>query len=65
MPEPERAEVWAETVERTGGKPTAAAVRETYEQRHTEPEPDTPQTPAKPPSDASLLAGDDWVQTLP
>lgn len=33
VPEPERAEVWAETVERTEGKPTAAAVRETYEQR--------------------------------
>lgn len=30
VPEPERAEVWRETVERTNGKPTAAAVRETY-----------------------------------
>lgn len=37
IPEPERAEVWAETVERTDGKPTAAAVRETYEQRHEPP----------------------------
>ncbi|TVZ96473.1 hypothetical protein [Streptomyces sp. BK340] len=46
VPEPERADVWRETVERTAGKPTAAAVRETYEQRQ---EPD-------------LLAGDDWVQ---
>ncbi|MFA1552007.1 hypothetical protein [Actinomadura chokoriensis] len=30
VPEPERAEVWRETVERTNGKPTAAAIRETY-----------------------------------
>lgn len=50
VPEPERATVWAETVERTEGKPTAAAVRETYQQR---------QTPA---SDAELLGGGDWVQ---
>lgn len=50
VPEAERATVWAETVERTDGKPTAAAVRETYEQRQN------------PPSDAELLAGDDWVQ---
>lgn len=50
VPEPERADVWRETVERTEGKPTAAAVRETYEQRQD------------PPSDAGLLAGDGWVQ---
>lgn len=50
IPEPERAKVWAETVERTDGKPTAAAVRETYEQRR------------EPPSDADLLAGDGWTQ---
>jgi hypothetical protein len=50
VPEPERAAVWAETVERTDGKPTAAAVRETYEQRHA-------------PSDDDLLAGGDWVQS--
>lgn len=31
VPESERAEVWRETVERTEGNPTAAAVRETYE----------------------------------
>lgn len=49
VPEPERAEVWAETVERTDGKPTAAAVRETYEQRQQ-------------PTDDDLLDGDDWVQ---
>lgn len=29
VPEPERVGVWRETVERTGGKPTAAAIRET------------------------------------
>ncbi|MET7900349.1 ParB/Srx family N-terminal domain-containing protein [Streptomyces sp. NPDC005355] len=33
VPEPERAAVWSATIERTDGKPTAAAVRETYEQR--------------------------------
>lgn len=33
VPEPERADVWSATVERTDGKPTAAAIRETYEQR--------------------------------
>lgn len=49
VPETERASVWAETVDRTDGKPTAAAVRETYEQRQAE-------------DDADLLAGDDWVQ---
>lgn len=49
IPEPERVAVWAETVERTDGKPTAAAVRETYEQRQQ-------------PTDDDLLDGDDWVQ---
>jgi hypothetical protein len=49
VPEPDRATVWAETVERTDGRPTAAAVRETYEQRQQ-------------PSDADLLAGGDWHQ---
>lgn len=33
VPEAERATVWAETVERTDGKPTAAAVRETWASR--------------------------------
>lgn len=33
IPEPERVDVWRETVERTGGHPTAAAVRETYTAR--------------------------------
>ena len=50
VPKPERAAVWAETVERTDGKPTAAAVRETYEQRQDQP------------TDDALLAGDGWVQ---
>lgn len=36
IPEPERVEVWRETVERTGGQPTAAAVRETYAARADE-----------------------------
>lgn len=49
VPELERVAVWAETVERTRGKPTAAAVRETYEQQRTT-------------DDVHLLAGDDWVQ---
>lgn len=50
VPEPDRAAVWAETVERTDGRPTAVAVRETYEQRQN------------PPSDDDLLAGDEWIQ---
>lgn len=33
VPEPDRAEVWRDTVERTDGKPTAAAVRQAAEQR--------------------------------
>jgi hypothetical protein len=33
VPEPERAGVWRETVERTAGKPTAAAVREVSEEQ--------------------------------
>jgi len=49
VPEPERAEVWAKTVERTDGRPTAAAVRETYEQCQQS-------------TDAGLLDGDDWSQ---
>ncbi|MEU9444615.1 hypothetical protein AB0D42_27790 [Streptomyces sp. NPDC048304] len=36
IPEPERVEVWRETVNRTGGQPTAAAVRETYAARTEE-----------------------------
>lgn len=56
VPEPERAAVWAETVERTEGKPTAAAVRDTYEERKQRPAPDAP------PSDEDLFAGEDWVQ---
>lgn len=36
IPEPERVEVWRETVARTGGQPTAAAVRETYAARTDE-----------------------------
>ncbi|WP_331764869.1 DUF5131 family protein [Streptomyces sp. NBC_01238] len=56
VPERERTAVWAETVERTDGKPTAAAVRDTYEQRQQRPAPD------EPPRDADLFAGEDWVQ---
>jgi hypothetical protein len=33
LPEADRADVWAETVERTNGKPTAAAVREVSEEQ--------------------------------
>lgn len=36
VPEAERADVWRATVERTGGQPTAAAVRETYTARAEE-----------------------------
>lgn len=47
VPEGERAEVWREAVERTGGRPTAAAIRETWRPPLDEPaekprpEPDT------------------------
>lgn len=43
IPEPDRAEVWRAVIERADGKPTAAAIRETYTARTTatpEPEPD-------------------------
>lgn len=43
VPEERRAEVWRETVERTNGRPTAAAVRETYAPPPAvEPEPTRP-----------------------
>ena len=43
--EAERAEVWRETVERTGGKPTAAAIRDTWQppKPTPPPEPNVPQ----------------------
>ena len=43
VPEEQRADVWQATVEATGGKPTAAKIRETYER---------PQTPASTPEPA-------------
>jgi len=49
VPEPERAQVWRETVERTNGKVTAAAIRETYAQ--------TPATQPEPEPEASTSAG--------
>lgn len=58
IPEPERADVWAATVERTDGKPTAAAVRETYEQQAPEPNVWVPRAEA----DEDIPAGDNWVQ---
>lgn len=39
VPEAERADVWRETLDRTEGKPTAAAVAATWQERR-EPEPD-------------------------
>lgn len=39
VPEPDRAEVWRETVERTEGKPTAAAVRAVQRERAPFPGP--------------------------
>ncbi|MFD5508966.1 hypothetical protein ACFWIB_14485 [Streptomyces sp. NPDC127051] len=56
IPEMERAEVWRETVERTNGQPTAAAVRETYAARTAEV------IDAEVVEDEDLLAGDDWQQ---
>lgn len=42
VPEAERADVWREATERTGGKPTAAAVREVAAERTQTPEPAAP-----------------------
>jgi hypothetical protein len=52
VPEAERADVWRETLDR--GKPTATAIRETYDARCPAPELTF--------SDADLLAGDGWQQ---
>lgn len=55
VPEPERAEVWRETVERTNGKPTAAAVRAVQTERT--------QTPG--PADAAISPPVDPGTTVP
>lgn len=47
VPVAERTAVWQETLERTAGKPTAAAIRETY-------------APPSAPSDDDLLTGTEW-----
>lgn len=41
VPESQRAEVWQQTLERTDGKPTAAAIRETYAPSPAAPQPGT------------------------
>lgn len=51
IPEERRAEVWQQTLERTDGKPTAAAIRETY----------APPAP-EPASEPDLLTENEWVQ---
>ncbi|MFD5508170.1 hypothetical protein ACFWIB_10400 [Streptomyces sp. NPDC127051] len=56
VPEPQRVDIWRETVERTGGQPTAAAVRETYAARTAEV------IDAEVVEDEDLLAGGDWHQ---
>jgi len=56
VPAAERAEIWRETVERTDGQPTAAAVRETYAARTAEV------IDAEVVEDRNLLADDDWRQ---
>lgn len=43
VPERQRAEVWRETVERTSGKPTAAAIRETFRSSTPAPLPAPPE----------------------
>jgi hypothetical protein len=57
VPEPERADVWQRAVEQTGGKPTAAAVRDVYQPRPAEtvhlPEPPAA-TPEPPAADAAI-----------
>jgi hypothetical protein len=57
VPEPERAEVYARAVERTNGKPTAAAVREVVKERNApaEPEPSPPVRPDPRPAVAAAL----------
>ena len=63
VPEPDRADVWAETVAETNGKPTAAAVRDVAERRNPPKMPLTPEEvdelripdpqPARPPAAAA------------
>lgn len=55
VPEPERADVWRETVERTNGKPTAAAVRAVQTER----------TQAPGPADAAISPPVDPGTTVP
>jgi hypothetical protein len=72
IPEPQRAEVWRETVERTGGQPTAAAVRETYAARADEvvdaelvdepARPEPPKQKRRPLPDAFTDAGRDLTR---
>lgn len=60
--EPERAEVWRETVERTEGKPTAKAVREVAQERTQPPSPDPkPDTPTADPVANVAAALDKYV----
>lgn len=57
VPEPERAGVWAETVERTEGKPTAKAIRAVREKRTQTPGPsDAAVTPPVDPGTAPAPA---------
>lgn len=67
VPEPERAEVWRETVERTNGKPTAAAVRAVQTERTKTPGPvDVIATPpADPGPDRHLRAVPEPVRSEP
>lgn len=51
VPEADRAEVWAKTVERTDGKPTAAAIREVHEERTRPPSPGPTGAAQSPPAD--------------
>lgn len=67
VPEPERAEVWREAVERTNGKPTAAAVRAVQTERTQTSEGDAgsaePERPAPPKWDpAERAAHEEAVQ---
>jgi len=56
VPESQRAEVWEETLARTEGKPTAAAIRETYSPPAPAPQPEPVAS-----TDADLLDGQDWA----
>jgi hypothetical protein len=55
IPEEDRADVWAKAVEQTGGKPTAAAVRDAYRPAPASTEPQPSVKPERPAPAAEFL----------